>query len=131
VKTTCDFESGLCRWSITNADPRFVYLLLLFYDFKLSSSLIGWRTDITNLYEGKIIQWSCDAPSWWPRGLINVRASCARGLKVKSQAGQFLHSVVSGSLPFSRLLSNYVDLVLWRGDGHRKVVTRFGVIRRV
>jgi len=26
---------------------------------------------------------------------------------------------------------SYVALSLWRGDGHRNLVTRFGVIRRV
>jgi len=32
---------------------------------------------------------------------------------------------------FNNYASNCVALVLWRGDGHRKLVTRFGVIRRV
>jgi len=27
--------------------------------------------------------------------------------------------------------SNWVSLALWRGDGHRQLVKRFGVIRRV
>jgi len=32
---------------------------------------------------------------------------------------------------FNIYASSCVVLALWRGDGHRKLVTRFGVIRRV
>jgi len=32
---------------------------------------------------------------------------------------------------FNIYASNCVTMALWRVDGHRKLVTRFGVIRRV
>jgi len=68
---------------------------------------------------------------------VNARASCAEGLELKSRigqtsrTGQILHSVANGSPPLQHLRKSCVALVLWRGDGHRKLVTRFGVIQRV
>jgi len=59
---------------------------------------------------------------------LNKRASCAGG---REKAGQILHSVANGSPPLQHLPSSCVALALRRGDGHCKLVTRFGVIRRV
>jgi len=65
-----------------------------------------------------------------------TRCPCARGLELESRAGQILHSVANGSLPLQHLRK----LVLWRGvlwcgamtwGEHCKLVTHFGVIRRI
>jgi len=60
-----------------------------------------------------------------------VCATCTEGLEFKSRAGQILHSIANGSPPLQHFTQLAVALALWRGDGHRKLVTSFGVIRRV
>jgi len=54
------------------------------------------------------------------------------GLQFKFRTGQILHSIANGSPPLQHLrkCSSCVALALWRGVGYRKLVTRFGVIRR-
>jgi len=59
---------------------------------------------------------------------VNARASCARGREFESQkACQIFHSVATVSHRFYIYASSCVALALWRGDGHCKLVTRFGV----
>ena len=62
----------------------------------------------------------------------NALVSEAGGLSFNFWTGQIEHSVASGSQPlqhfFERSCAARVQL---RGDGPRKLVTRFGVIQRV
>jgi len=62
---------------------------------------------------------------------VSVRASCAGGLELKSPATSILFSFANGSSPLQIYASSCIALALCCGDGHRKLVTRFGVMRRV
>jgi len=62
---------------------------------------------------------------------IDTRTLYAGGLEFESRTGQTLHSVTNGLPPLRIYASTCVAFALWRGDGHRKLVTRFSVIRRV
>jgi len=52
-----------------------------------------------------------------------IYCSRVQGTKV----GQILHSVANCSSPLQHLCKCCVALALWRGDGHRQLVTRFDV----
>jgi len=69
-----------------------------------------------------------DKNSRWPNGVPHT--SCAGGREFESRVSQILHSRSKG-LPLLLHHSALVALALRRGDGHRKLVTRFGVIQQV
>ena len=62
----------------------------------------------------------------------NAFVSGEGGLRFKSRAGQIGHSVANGSPLLQRFFEWIcVTRAQWRGDGPRKLVTRFGVLQRV
>jgi len=60
---------------------------------------------------------------------VNARASCAGGREFESQRPTKSYTVVRHRLNI--YAGSCVALALWCRDGHRKLVTRFGVILRV
>jgi len=60
-----------------------------------------------------------------------THASYEGGLEFKSQTGQIYTALQTIRHRFNVYESSCVALVLWRGDRHRKLVTRSGIIRRV
>ena len=62
----------------------------------------------------------------------NAFVSGAGGPWFKSRAGQIGHSVANGSPPLRHFFErSCVARAQRRGDGPRKLVTRFGVLQRV
>jgi len=73
----------------------------------------------------KTVSFFCLIQLWYrlDNQTVNACASCVGGREFKS------HRLAKsyGSPPLQHLRSSYVALALWRGDGHRKLVTLFGV----
>ena len=66
----------------------------------------------------------------WSNG--NAFVSGAGVLGFKSLADQIGHSVANGSPPLQYFFErSCVARAQWRGDGPRKLLTRFGVLERV
>ena len=66
-------------------------------------------------------------PASWSSG--NTFVSGAGGPSFKSPADQIEHSVANGSPPLRHFFEgNCVARAQWRGDGPRKLVTRFGIM---
>ena len=62
----------------------------------------------------------------------NAFVSVAGGLRFKSRAGQIGHSVANGSPLLRHFFErSCVARAQFRGDGPRKLVTRFGVMQQV
>jgi len=63
---------------------------------------------------------------------FNARASCAGGREFESQWPVKPYTALQTVRHrFNIYVSRYVALAPWRGDGDRKLVTRFDVTRRV
>jgi len=63
--------------------------------------------------------------------IFNARASCASGREFISQRLAKSYTALQTVCHlFNIYASSSVALALWRGDGYRQLVTRFGVIRR-
>jgi len=74
------------------------------------------------LLNNKIIVWPND----------NARASCAEGQEFVSQRPAKSYTALQTVRHrFNIYASGCVTMALWRGDGHRKLDTRFDVIRQV
>ena len=85
---------------------------------------------IVDVYLFKIEKLKKLAIASWSSG--NAFVSKAGGLRFKALTGQIGHSVANGSPPLRHFFERYcVARAQWRGDGLRKLVTRFGVIQRV